>query len=666
MYILRFQQISAHVSKPGSRFSLKNSKRSPSLISLPPEIRSKLFLIFINMRTWILLFLLIAHAEIHAATVLSQGARNVKNGAPYGGASAIGDGVHDDTQAFLDALNIGMNVNGNASPIAPIYVPPGNYLISKQLILWVPGFMFGEPSNPPTLVLKSGSLTNSSSPIPFVVTLSSYNHRPYDTNWNVANAPGFASTNNTFHYDLLNINFTVQSNNPGCSDVVLWQTAQRVSFRNSIMSREDSVNNCYRQDNNGGGGTMQNLTCNGGANAAVISNTSQAFYRGCTFNGPVLYNGYWVTSFLACRFNNPGGKGFTCGGGAWFGMDDCTFTSGTPFNPGGRAYHLENTTLSPGQIVQLTSDSVYYNGVSTSGSSTILNSAVRGSACPNPPLPQPTSACVNVKSFGAKGDGSTDDTAAILAAYANDNEVYFPPGNYITSRTITLDAGKKMFGAGATAFSQITGSSNPVINTTGNGTGIGVIMENIGIANGPATGSCMTWNADPASQIVSCQFQQVNATAKSPPRVLFQSGGAIWDESWVPSDSPNGSQPTCFVVSCAGPLFLYAVAPEHYSGPVIIINNAKNLWAKQLQYEYTTDQSLSQINQITNSTNINITGAIVGGATAPAVFNISDSTCNIFGPVWVRGTLQNGVIKKGTNYFGPNGQFAVLAGYGVH
>src|ERR1700737_4066010 len=139
---------------------------------------------FINMRIWILPLLLIIHSATHAATVLSQGARNVKNGAAYGGASAFGDGVHDDTQAFLDALNIGLNVNRNGGPIAPIYVPPGTYLLSKQLILWVPGFMFGEPSNPPTLVLKSGSLTDTSNPKPFIVTLSSYNHQPYDTNWN--------------------------------------------------------------------------------------------------------------------------------------------------------------------------------------------------------------------------------------------------------------------------------------------------------------------------------------------------------------------------------------------------------------------------------------------------------------------------------------------------
>lgn len=51
----------------------------------------------------------------------------------------------------------------------------------------------------------------------------------------------------------------------------------------------------------------------------------------------------------------------------------------------------------------------------------------------------------NVKDFGAKGDGSTDDTAAIQAAvtamYAGANKsciLYFPPGNYLITSTIDI------------------------------------------------------------------------------------------------------------------------------------------------------------------------------------------------------------------------------------
>ena len=36
-------------------------------------------------------------------TVLAQAAHKLKNSVLYGGASALGDGVHDDRQAFLPA-----------------------------------------------------------------------------------------------------------------------------------------------------------------------------------------------------------------------------------------------------------------------------------------------------------------------------------------------------------------------------------------------------------------------------------------------------------------------------------------------------------------------------------------------------------------------------------
>ena len=49
----------------------------------------------------------------------------------------------------------------------------------------------------------------------------------------------------------------------------------------------------------------------------------------------------------------------------------------------------------------------------------------------------------NVKDYGAKGDASTDDTAAIIATFAalpaNGGEVYFPPGTYLVYSTITID-----------------------------------------------------------------------------------------------------------------------------------------------------------------------------------------------------------------------------------
>lgn len=48
-------------------------------------------------------------------------------------------------------------------------------------------------------------------------------------------------------------------------------------------------------------------------------------------------------------------------------------------------------------------------------------------------------AAANVLDFGAIGDGSTDDTAAIQAAFDAAYSVYFPTGNYKTTGTLTIN-----------------------------------------------------------------------------------------------------------------------------------------------------------------------------------------------------------------------------------
>ena len=48
---------------------------------------------------------------------------------------------------------------------------------------------------------------------------------------------------------------------------------------------------------------------------------------------------------------------------------------------------------------------------------------------------------VNVKDFGAKGDGVTDDTAAIQAAFDSSSSIFFPDGSYLVSSTLEVPFG---------------------------------------------------------------------------------------------------------------------------------------------------------------------------------------------------------------------------------
>lgn len=54
---------------------------------------------------------------------------------------------------------------------------------------------------------------------------------------------------------------------------------------------------------------------------------------------------------------------------------------------------------------------------------------------------------VNVKRYGAAGDGTTDDTEAIRRAVAEQEVLYFPQGNYRVTDTIILKENTKLIGA---------------------------------------------------------------------------------------------------------------------------------------------------------------------------------------------------------------------------
>lgn len=67
---------------------------------------------------------------------------------------------------------------------------------------------------------------------------------------------------------------------------------------------------------------------------------------------------------------------------------------------------------------------------------------------------------INVKTdFGAKGDGVTDDTAAINAALATNKSVYFPLGVYQISSDLVFSAQNNTAGAGRVIFGESMGDT---------------------------------------------------------------------------------------------------------------------------------------------------------------------------------------------------------------
>lgn len=115
-------------------------------------------------------------------------------------------------------------------------------------------------------------------------------------------------------------------------------------------------------------------------------------------------------------------------------------------------------------------------------------------------LPARLAEIKDVRDFGAKGDGVTDDWAAIMAAFnavvgSNRGTIYFPPGTYLVSQSIafntTLNNGVTSLWQGELGLSVITGNFNDfVMSRAGNGNdgALNIVIENLTIINTHATG----------------------------------------------------------------------------------------------------------------------------------------------------------------------------------
>ena len=80
------------------------------------------------------------------------------------------------------------------------------------------------------------------------------------------------------------------------------------------------------------------------------------------------------------------------------------------------------------------------NNVSTTGQTINVQSGVVGNTIGDNQWNTTPAITSNVKNYGAKGDGTTNDAAAIQAAVAQNSNVFFPPGTYLISSVITLNS----------------------------------------------------------------------------------------------------------------------------------------------------------------------------------------------------------------------------------
>ncbi|KJZ74920.1 hypothetical protein HIM_05651 [Hirsutella minnesotensis 3608] len=406
--------------------------------------------------------------------------RNVKD---YG---ARGDGSSDDTEAINRAITDGNRCGQgcDSSTVSPaiVYFPPGTYIVSKPIIPYYYTQLIGDVNRP--TIKAAGNFEG-------IAVIDSDPYGPGGINW-WTNQNNFFRQVRNFKIDLTGLPMTTGTG-------IHWQVAQATSLQNIEFNMiQDRSENNKQQGifmDNGSGGFMTDLTFNGGKYGAFFGN-QQFTTRNLKFNNcntAIYMNWNWVWTFHGLSINNCGIGIDMAQGGATQTVGsvlvlDSTFANtpvgvSTAYNPQQAGTNgtllLDNvdmssnvpvavesagqgkqTLLQGNTLVSSWSQGRSYkgaNGQASQGPRKVVNKPAalvdESGRIVVKSKPQyenvPASRFISVKARGAKGDGQTDDTAAIQAVFNSagpQDIVYFDHGAYIITDTVRVPKNIKVVG----------------------------------------------------------------------------------------------------------------------------------------------------------------------------------------------------------------------------
>jgi hypothetical protein len=224
---------------------------------------------------------------------------------------------------------------------------------------------------------------------------------------------------------------------------------------------------------------------------------------------------------------------------------------------------------------------------------------------------------VNLHTLGAKGDGVTDDTAAIKKAVAEHRTIYFPSGHYIVTDTITLKPDTVLIGLSPTATQidlpdstpvfQGPGSPKPLLEAPHGGTNIvtGIGLYTNGI-NSRAVGA--KWMAGKDSLMDDVRFLGGHGTnypgvsfatiynnthtadsdarrkwdSQYPSLWITDGGGGTFANIWTPS---TFAQAGVSISNTSTSGRIYELSSEHHVRNEIKLNHVSNWQIYALQTE---------------------------------------------------------------------------------
>ncbi|KAK2051693.1 glucan 1,3-beta-glucosidase [Colletotrichum caudatum] len=440
--------------------------------------------------------------------------RNVKD---FG---AKGDGVTDDTAAINLAISSGQRCGpgtckGETTSPATVYFPPGTYLISGSIIDYFYTQIIGDPTNRPVI--------KATADFPTTTTLGLLDGNQYG-----ANGLAWGATN-VFFRQVRNLIFdTTAIPASAAAFAIHWPSSQATAITNCAFYLAEGPDSKHVGlfIEEGSGGLLNDLEFHGGQYGASLGNQQYTLRGASFFNAQVAINQIWDWGWTyksiyiencatGIRMQDTGTTSITLVDSEFVNVETAIRSSRDPGAPvpttagtlvmenvgfsGVSAILLgpQNNTVIPGSEGSVRSqgfamghiytptgptdytgdDASYFpvypalQGVSSTGGTRYYERS-------KPHYDDiPASNFVSARSFGAAGDGNTDDTVALnnlfnyVSADPSANLVAFvDAGTYYVSDTVFIPPGARIVGealasiimGGGAQFQDIT-SPHPVV-----------------------------------------------------------------------------------------------------------------------------------------------------------------------------------------------------------
>src|SRR5215469_15088890 len=200
----------------------------------------------------------------------------------------------------------------------------------------------------------------------------------------------------------------------------------------------------------------------------------------------------------------------------------------------------------------------------------------------------PMNTWVSIRTLGAVGDGSTDDTAALRKAISEHQTIYFPTGQYRVSDTITLKPDTVLIGlhpsitrillADGTPAFQGVGSPKPLLETPKGGnniiTGIGLYTNGV---NPRAV--ALQWKASKDSMVDDVRFLGGHGTVN--PGATPEENEKMWELIYNNNHTADsnilrrwdGQYPSLWITDGGGGTFLNIWTPSTFAQAGLYISN---------------------------------------------------------------------------------------------